>query len=94
MILPVVPLASGTADPAAAPSTKNCTFPVGVPPVTIALTVRVSVVFNFVADTVRCVVVAVVPPPPPPPPLHAAEPQKPRQWAYGIRMTGSLSMAD
>jgi len=71
VILPVVPPLTGTAVPAAAPSTKNCTLPVGVPPVTAALTVIIPVDATFVADTVSWVVVAVggvTPPPVLPPP--------------------------
>jgi hypothetical protein len=65
-MFPVVPFATG-AVPRIAPSTRNSTFPVGVPPVTVALTVMlvVGAAATFVDDTVRCVTVGVVPPPPP-----------------------------
>lgn len=67
-MFPVEPLVRGTEAPSAEPSTKNCTFPVGVPPLTIALTVMLPFAATFVLETVSCVVVGVVPPPPPPPP--------------------------
>jgi len=67
VMVPVVPPTTG-AIPRAAPSTRNSTLPVGVPPVTVALTVMLPFTATFVVETVKCVVVGVNPPPPPPPP--------------------------
>src|SRR5271165_6942628 len=71
VILPVVPAVTGAGLPTIAPSTKKETFPVGVPPVTVALTVIMPFEATFVVDTVSCVVVATGPagvllPPPQP----------------------------
>lgn len=69
VMLPVVPLVTGAKPPSAAPSTRNWTLPLGVPPVTVALTVIVPFDATFVLVTVSCVLVATgggVPPPPPP----------------------------
>jgi len=71
VMLPVVPLVTGAKPPIAAPSTRNWTLPLGVPPLTAALTVIDPFAATFVLETVSWVLVANgggVPPPPPLPP--------------------------
>ncbi len=70
--MPVVPPETGAALPRATPSAMNCTVPAGVPPVTVALTVRLPLDATLVAETVRWVTVAVLPP------LLLPEPPQPR----------------
>src|ERR1035437_9593191 len=100
VMLPVVPLVTGAKPPIAAPSTRNWAFPVGVPPLTVALTVIDPFAATFVLETVRCVLVATggVPPPPPlpppPPPQPAVKPRtqiRPSAIAARARLRGTNS---
>ena len=52
VMLPVAPLVTGAKPVIPIPSTKNWTFPVGVPPLTVALRVSEPFAANFVLETV------------------------------------------